>query len=972
MVQLGQVWRLVNSLSVFAFLFILTGQTAIADSPPAKATNLFKEVQATNLGLSSKRAPLALLQFKNAGSKLFGSKPLIISIKKKKYLLKMDAPKLSLLFVSDSDKSATGDLYDLTGRTPKGSASFSLTASGKVISASIALKNGETFVINPASGTSSSLYALQQTGGAKLNTTSTITFSAEPADLDVPGTTAGNPSVVKIRCAYSGAPAGIGTQLWLMSRPVVNGKVGIWANRHILQISTYTDQTFKVSALAGATWQYRCQVFDTTNYKLLGVSKIGTLNYLNIIPTAAPTATSTALSTSTPTATPIWTPTMVPTSTSTPRSGPISWQNKSNRLDVNADGFVSSIDVLLIANHLNSRGNPSAPPEGSPPPYLDVNGDGKISSADTDLIFAFINGTPTATATRTRTPIPPVSTSTPTATATRTRTPASTATPTATSTRRPAPALESITIYDNTVIEAVYSPAGTMRFVSTGGTVYPGLVEYSRSPITLPAGITAGMQLKICYNDDLGICSNTVTVGSFTNTIALHSVVIADTNLKVTYSKNFDTCAHLYTVQYQPTHTQNFFCEKGNNITVTQALSNFTNISVGTQVILKHGNVGPTSSPVTVTAGGNSACLNRCSLPATKYKLTVLGHGRNIGSEFGTGAGINYQGMITGPFWPDAIHNNDGISTSSYLIGSTYRYFDSPYIDPSLRGAGIRLRSGDSPITIDVNNKGQILGRAWNVPSDVSGDFIYDTVTGRETLIPKLFPQAEFPEVYPYSINDNGQVVGTIYGYRPDASCVQYFREAWVFENGTIRSIDPGANSSEAYGNNSLGQVVGNSYVDCHGSIVKPFIYSSTQGLKYLKGGGNDPTWDVARAITDEGLIIGSTSTLGAVQWCGADAEPQKIGSGRPLAVNSAGLVVGQGMNTRGTNSAIAYAYCPREGIESGEVHLDSILDTTEDWRLWTAVAVGESGQIVAEGVNLSHPGDRYYDTGFIVLLEPK
>ena len=65
-------------------------------------------------------------------------------------------------------------------------------------------------------------------------------------------------------------------------------------------------------------------------------------------------------------------------------------------MDVNADGFVSPIDALLIVNDLNFRGvrklpNPPMPPL-EPPPYLDVSGDGFVSPLDALLIINYLNG----------------------------------------------------------------------------------------------------------------------------------------------------------------------------------------------------------------------------------------------------------------------------------------------------------------------------------------------------------------------------------------------------------------------------------------------------------------------------------------------------------------------------------------------------------------------------------------------------
>jgi len=67
------------------------------------------------------------------------------------------------------------------------------------------------------------------------------------------------------------------------------------------------------------------------------------------------------------------------------------WQNPANRFDVNADGFVSPQDVLIIINYINTFGPGPVPPNAVGPPFRDVNGDDLISSADVLALINFIN-----------------------------------------------------------------------------------------------------------------------------------------------------------------------------------------------------------------------------------------------------------------------------------------------------------------------------------------------------------------------------------------------------------------------------------------------------------------------------------------------------------------------------------------------------------------------------------------------------
>jgi hypothetical protein len=77
------------------------------------------------------------------------------------------------------------------------------------------------------------------------------------------------------------------------------------------------------------------------------------------------------------------------------------WQNPRLALDVNADGFVTNLDALLIINELNlpRHSDPAsgaitsrpAPPD-RPPAYLDVNGDNFIVPADAIRVINHLNG----------------------------------------------------------------------------------------------------------------------------------------------------------------------------------------------------------------------------------------------------------------------------------------------------------------------------------------------------------------------------------------------------------------------------------------------------------------------------------------------------------------------------------------------------------------------------------------------------
>ena len=69
------------------------------------------------------------------------------------------------------------------------------------------------------------------------------------------------------------------------------------------------------------------------------------------------------------------------------------WQNPAEQLDVNGDGIVAPLDVLIIVNEINARGSRVlvASPGNTAPPYLDPSGDGNVSPIDALLIVNHLN-----------------------------------------------------------------------------------------------------------------------------------------------------------------------------------------------------------------------------------------------------------------------------------------------------------------------------------------------------------------------------------------------------------------------------------------------------------------------------------------------------------------------------------------------------------------------------------------------------
>ncbi|MCP4853121.1 MAG: calcium-binding protein, partial [Fuerstiella sp.] len=70
--------------------------------------------------------------------------------------------------------------------------------------------------------------------------------------------------------------------------------------------------------------------------------------------------------------------------------------NFANPLDVNADGYVSPLDALMVINHLNSNGSERLTGYTHVAPFIDVNMDGFVAPIDPLLVVNHLNANSTA------------------------------------------------------------------------------------------------------------------------------------------------------------------------------------------------------------------------------------------------------------------------------------------------------------------------------------------------------------------------------------------------------------------------------------------------------------------------------------------------------------------------------------------------------------------------------------------------
>jgi probable HAF family extracellular repeat protein len=258
----------------------------------------------------------------------------------------------------------------------------------------------------------------------------------------------------------------------------------------------------------------------------------------------------------------------------------------------------------------------------------------------------------------------------------------------------------------------------------------------------------------------------------------------------------------------------------------------------------------------------------------------------------------DFNGSIAGFLWIGGTMQNIGASFNAYSVN------DRDAVVGTINGLAVMWRSGR---TIPLNPQGGA-ATAINDVEQIAG---YSRNSNGSDQAALFQPRLQFlitpmgVSSYAYGINRSNQVVGEV---RTTTSST-----ATLWQNGTAITLGmlPGDTSSIAHSINDHGAAVG---------------YSAAAG-------SNAPAQAV---IWANGTIQG----LGTIQgW------NQSFGIG----INNLGQVVGQlGV---GTGPDTTHAFLYTQGVM---YDLNSLITASDEWTLWWATAINDSGQIIALG---SHNG---------------
>ncbi len=288
---------------------------------------------------------------------------------------------------------------------------------------------------------------------------------------------------------------------------------------------------------------------------------------------------------------------------------------------------------------------------------------------------------------------------------------------------------------------------------------------------------------------------------------------------------------------------------------------------------LLHGRRFRLSMISTVMAG----LLLLIAAPATawpqQYTVTDLG---TLGGSETTAAGINNSGVVVGQSYlvpgegdrhayawiagslndlgtlggvvsgATAINNNGQIVGVSAITGNTgnhaFVYAAGSFTDLGTLG-------GPDSTAYAINSQGQIVGSSRISGGSADHAFLYSG--GSMVDLGTLGGNYSFA----YGINDSGKIIG-------EASVASGYNHAFSYTSGSMSDLGTlGGEFSTATAINNNNQIVGWSLTQTGSLARKAFIYEN--GTMSALGEPGDNRWTMARAINDQGAIVGSLSDGG-------------------------------------------------------------------------------------------------------------
>ena len=316
---------------------------------------------------------------------------------------------------------------------------------------------------------------------------------------------------------------------------------------------------------------------------------------------------------------------------------------------------------------------------------------------------------------------------------------------------------------------------------------------------------------------------------------------------------------------------------------------------------------------------------------------------------------INVSGQVAG--------------SSTTTTGQTHAFVWTPGVGMQDLGA-----LGNSPASAarGMNDLGQVVGEIAFPPCGACQQpekhaFLWTPDQGMQDLgtLPGL------ASTIAYDINNAGQVVGRAFSANAQIfppTDPEYLSRAFLWAPGQgMRDLgDLGGGHSIAYAINDAGQVVGRSwlstYIEDYGLPYRAFLWTSDQGMRNLGSVAAVPSASAAYGINESGQVVGMTDTgpyflgYGPLQgflWTaanGMDAITPTTGIRTARGINDRQQVIGDGRVVTvqlapSNNPPVALPGGPYSGVEGSPVALTLSATDIDDVGFFFKVSFGDGSE---------------------------